>query len=524
MKSIHQFRGAAFALAGALSLLFAGAALAQTAPEPSPTSVKVELGGSSPVSRSLSLPRGKSAIIDLPIDARDVLVSNPAVADAVLRTPRRIYVLGNAPGTTDAVFFDEMGREILSLNIRVDQSTSALEDTLKRVLPSADVRVEPVNDSLVLTGSVAQAADSDKVQQIAARFVAKPEQVVNMLSVRGGDQVMLKVRVIEMQRSMIKQLGFNTQALMGQVGSAQFGFANATSYGVNGSLIGGVIGTLGQDTTTQPVLPSSTDCGSPGVIIDRSNPAACVATGRAGSKGLNKGQGIIQAFERAGLARTLAEPNLSAVSGESAKFLAGGEFPVPTGLDQNGNVVVQYKQFGVALAFTPVVLSEGRISLHVATEVSELTNDGSLKFNSTLTIPALDVRRAETTLEMPSGSAMMIAGLLKEETKQDIDGTPGMTELPVLGALFRSRDYLAGETELVIIVEPYIVKPTTADKLQTPVDGLEIATDSQTILMGHLNKIYGDGKGPAPRGDHGVAPAAAQPAPTWQGPVGYVIE
>jgi pilus assembly protein CpaC len=519
------FRGALLALTGALSLLVAAPqALAQSQAQ-APQTVKVELGGSSSVSRSLSLPRGKSAIIDLPIDARDVLVSNPAVADAVLRTPRRIYVLGVAPGQTDAVFFDEMGREILSLNIRVDQATGALEETLKRIVPGADVHIEPVNDSIVLTGTVANLGESDQVQKLAERFVAKPEQVLNMLSIRGGDQVMLKVRVVEMQRTMIKQLGFNTQAILGQIGSPQYGIANTPTFSVNGSLLGGITGTLGQDTTTQPVLPAGgSDCSSPGVSIITTNPAACVATGRAGATGLNKAQGIMQAFERAGLVRTLAEPNLTAVSGESAKFLAGGEFPVPTGLDQNGNVTVQFKPFGVALAFTPVVMSEGRISLHVSTEVSELTTDGSLKFNTNLTIPALSVRRAETTVEMPSGGALMIAGLLKEETKQNIDGTPGMTELPVLGALFRSRDYQAGETELVIIVEPYLVRATSPDKLQTPVDGLEIASDAQTVLMGHLNRIYGDGKGPARRADPAASVQPAGATPVWQGPVGYVIE
>ncbi|HEY3814656.1 MAG TPA: type II and III secretion system protein family protein [Caulobacteraceae bacterium] len=530
MKSIHLFRGAAFALAGALSLLLAGASFAQTPPSPT-TSVKVELGGSSPVSRSLSLPRGKSAIVDLPVDARDVLVSNPAVADAVLRTPRRIYVLGNAPGQTDAVFFDEMGREILSLDIRVDQSTGALQDTLKRIVPDADIHVEPVNDSLVLTGSVASADDADKVRRIAERFVAKPEQVINMLSVRGADQVMVKVRVVEIQRTMIKQLGFNTSALLNQVGMPQYLFNSTPTYGVNGSLLGGITGGYQFNSQQQPVLGVPCAPGlsgscfrvTRGVTAAAPNGNTATIMNTAGSTGLNQATGMLQAFERAGLARTLAEPNLSAVSGESAKFLAGGEFPVPTGLDQNGNVVVQFKQFGVALAFTPVVLSQGRISLKVATEVSELTNNGALKFSTNLTIPALDVRRAETTVEMPSGSAMMIAGLLKEQTQQNIDGVPGMTELPVLGALFRSRDYLAGETELVIIVEPYIVKPTSPDKLQTPVDGLEMASDMDTILFGKLNKTYGPGKGPAPRGS-GDAAATSGPAPTWQGPVGYVIE
>ncbi len=494
MKSIHMFRGVAFALAGVLSLLFAGSSFAQT-PPPATTTVKVELGGSSPVSRSLSLPRGKSAIVDLPVDARDVLVSNPAVADAVLRTPRRIYVLGNAPGETDAVFFDEMGREILSLDIRVDQATGALEDTLRRLVPDADVRIEPVNDSLVLTGSVANAGNSDKIQRLAERFVAKPEQVINMLSVRGAEQVMLKVRIVEMQRSMIKQLGFNTQAVLGKLDGTEFSVGQTPTYGINGNLLGGTTATLstGSNTCAGAPIASTTKCAA----------------------------SMLQAFERAGLSRTLAEPNLTAVSGESAKFLAGGEFPVPTGLDQNGNVVVQFKQFGVALAFTPVVLSEGRISLQVSTEVSELTNDGSLKFSTNLTIPALAVRRANTTVEMSSGSALMIAGLLKEQTKENIDGMPGMSELPVLGSLFRSRDYLAGETELVVIVEPYLVKPTSPGKLQTGVDGMLMANDAETYFLGKLNKAYGPGQGPAPRGDHAADAAAA---PTWQGPVGYVIE
>lgn len=518
------FRAAALALMGALCLASAApAASAQS------TSVKVDLGGSGPASRSLSLPRGKSAIVDLPVDARDVLVSNPAVADAVLRTPRRIYVLGVAPGQTDAVFFDGMGRQILSLDIRVDQPTGALEDTIRRIAPDADVHVEAVNDSLVLTGSVASSAENDRIQQIAQRFVAKPDQVLDMLTIKGADQVMIKVRVVEMQRTMIKQLGFNTSALLGQAGMPQYLFGNAPTYGVNGNLLGGLTGGYKFDSQQQPVLAVPCAPGVTGtcygVVRDGGSGASNWQTASnistAGSTGLNQATGMIQAFERAGLIRTLAEPNLSAVSGESAKFLAGGEFPVPTGLDQNGNVVVQFKQFGVALAFTPVVMSDGRISLKIATEVSELTTDGALKFNNSLTVPGLSVRRAETTVELPSGGAMMIAGLLREQTKQNIDGVPGMKDLPVLGTLFRSRDYLAGESEMVVIVEPYLVKPTSPDKLQTPVDGLEIASDIQTIFRGRLNKVYGDRHAPPARGE-GAAPAA--PAQGWQGPVGYVID
>jgi pilus assembly protein CpaC len=219
---------------------------------------------------------------------------------------------------------------------------------------------------------------------------------------------------------------------------------------------------------------------------------------------------------------------LTAVSGEAAKFLAGGEFPVPVGEDNTGRVTVEFKQFGVGLGFTPVVLSGGRISLKVSTEVSELTNLGAFSLTTSntsttsagtsvttsgpsVTIPGLNVRRAETTVELPSGGAMMIAGLLQEETKQNLDSLPGLMNLPVLGALFRSRDYQSGETELVVIVTPYLVKPTSPADLQTPADGLQLADDAQTLLLGRLNKVY-------------KTPPAAVAGRTYQGPVGYVIQ
>ena len=207
MRAFRPLLGAVLACA---ALLLSGAqAWAQAS-----STVKVALGGAAPASRRLSLPKGKSAVIDLPVDARDVLVSNPKVADAVLRTPRRIYVLGVGSGQTDAVFFDAAGRQILSLDIRVDQPVSAIEDTIRAVAPDADVKVEAVNDSLVLTGTVADAAESDRIQRIAAGFVAKPEQVINTLSIRSPEQVMIKVRIVEMQRNLIKQLGFSTSALL----------------------------------------------------------------------------------------------------------------------------------------------------------------------------------------------------------------------------------------------------------------------------------------------------------------------
>ena len=457
---------------------------------PDPGLVRIELTGQGPTARTLALGKGKSAMIELPIDARDIAVTNPTTADVVLRTPRRISVLGLATGQTDAVFFDGMGHPILRLDIHVDQDGSAVAETIARALPSSRIRVESANNSLILTGDVQSASDADKAQQIAAQYVDKPERVLNLLNITGQDQVTLKVRIVEVQRSAIKQLGFNMQAIIGRAGGSQFIGGFAPTYGVNGALLGGLTSGLQKDTTAGGTV--------------------------AGSDGLNQGKAQIQAFERAGLVRTLAEPNLTTVSGEPAKFLVGGEFPVPTGQDNNGRVTIEFKQFGVGLGFTPLVLSGGRISLKLSTEVSELSNVGSFSLSSgsgspSVVVPSLEVRRASNTVELPSGGSMMIAGLLQNETKQDIDSLPGLGQLPILGTLFRSRDYQSGETELVIIVTAYLVKATSPDRLQTPADGLEIANDGQAILLGRLNKTY-------------RAPPEAVAGRSYQGPYGYVIE
>jgi pilus assembly protein CpaC len=500
------------ALAAALALHGTGA-LAQSE---APATVRVDLSAGA-ASQSLALPMGRSASIELPVDARDVLVTNPGVADVVLRSPRRISVLGIKEGGTDAVFFDAAGRRILSLNVHVDIDATAVSEMINRLVPGAAVRAEGINGSIVLGGQVANAADADKAVQIARAEVARPELVLNMLSIAGKDQVMLKVRVIEVQRNVIKQLGFNLNALIGQAGNAQFMLGTAATYAINGSLLGGVNAGLNQDTTTQPEVkawdPLTQSYDLP-VVNHNSNIATTQTT--SGSTGLNKLNTTIQAFERVGLVRTLAEPNLTAVSGESAKFLAGGEFPVPTGEDQTGHVSIEFKPFGVGLGFTPVVLSGGRISLKISTEVSELSTTGAFTLSNgagaaPLVVPSLTVRRAETTVELPSGGAMMIAGLLQDTSKQDIDSVPGLMNLPVLGALFRSRDYLAGETEMVVIVTPYLVNSTSPENLQTPADGLQIANDTDTVLLGRLNKAY-------------KRPDDATAGRTYQGPFGYVVE
>ena len=434
----------------------------------------------------INLPRGSSMAIDLPSDARDVIVPNPLVAEAMLHSPRRITIIGLQPGETDAVVLDAAGRTILSLRIRVDAGVSALQDTLGRVMPGSQVHAEAVNDSIILTGPVNSPGEADRAAQVARAFVSAPEKVINMMTIAGSDQVMVKARVIEVQRTAIKQLGLDVNAVLNNVADG-LSLTQGATFGVSGNQLGG------------------------GILnyADRSGDGNSLTTS-------------IRAFERAGLVRILAEPNLTSVNGENAEFLAGGEFPVPTGRSVDATtgqvtIGVEFKPFGVRLAFRPIVLSQGRISLQLSTEVSELTSAGAFTLGGTgadaLVIPALNVRRASSTVELPSGGSMMIAGLLREDTRQNIDQLPGIGSLPVLGALFRSRDYLSGETELVIIIEAYIVSPTSPGRLQTPADGLVIANDAQTMLFGQLNQQY------RPTGTATAASSAG-----WSGPVGYVIE
>ena len=426
----------------------------------------------------VNLPRSTSMSINLPTDARDIVVSNPQVADAVLHSARRITLLGVAAGETDVLFLDAAGRVILSLRVRVDAGTAALHDTLSRVMPGTNVRAEAVSDSIILSGTAATPAEAQRAVQLARAFVSGPEKVINLIGVTGSDQVMLKVRVVEVQRTVMKQLGVSTE-LFSRDGIHTYGFGKGAGYGVSGQQ-GGTAGLcLGQDSINTTA-------------------AAC-----------------LEAFERVGLVRTLAEPHLASVNGEASSFLAGGELPVPASRDRDGQVSLEFKPYGVALAFRPVVMDEGRINLQLKVEVSELSPNGGITIGAgtpqSLTVPGLNVRRTENTIEIPSGGSMMIAGLLQESTRQSVDALPGLTNVPILGNLFRSRDYLMGETELVVIVEPYIVSPTSPDRLQTPADGLLIADDASAIFFGQLNQVYGTA-------------SATSGGNAWQGPVGYVIE
>lgn len=500
-------------------------------------------------STSLVLPFGKSAIIDLPSAARDVLVSNPQIADAVVRTPTRIYVIGRQIGQTNAFFFDANGRQIANIEIRVEPDVAPLNDVLQRLTGSSNVRAEAVNGSLVLSGSVSSAAEAQNAVDIATRFVSSSgggaqasQQIVNMIDVQGSEQVMVRVRVVEMSRTLVRQLGVNlnyTEIANRLLSSDAFvDIATQNGFSIAGRLLGGVTASGGvAETVLTPrgvTYPGGYSSGqmpadSGGVQgYDPGDPLAGdpEVWGPADQTTTRQTDASIQAFERAGLLRILAEPNLTAISGESARFLAGGEFPVPVNSDE-GQISIEFKPFGVGLAVTPVVLSGGRISLKLSTEVSELTSEGAISTGDTpvvnangtttvvrgVTIPALQVRRAETTVEMPSGSAIVMAGLIRESTRHAMEGLPGAMNMPVLGTLFRSRDFINNESELVIIVTPYLVNATSPERLRTPSDGFLNPNEASAMFLGRLNHVY---RG-RDRDDDAAAPTQLH------GPSGHVI-
>jgi pilus assembly protein CpaC len=417
--------------------------------------------------RFLALGIGKSVVIDLPRDAKDVLVGDPKIANAVIRSAQRAYIIGAGIGQTNVVFFDADGQQIASYDIAVKRDLNGVRAALHQSLPG--VQIEGVGEGVVLSGSVTSPVEAQQAGDIAARLVGGPEKVVNAIVVKGRDQVMLKVHVAEVRRDIIKQMGVDLSASM-NYGTAVVNFNNTNPFTAFGAPL-----VAGNGLQALSVL-----------------------------KGMPQVSAIMRAMESAGVIRTLAEPNLTAISGESATFIAGGEFPIPAGYSCDPvthvcTTQITYKKFGISLNFTPVVLSEGRISLRVMTEVSELSNDNAITVtqsssansNNSITIPAIRTRRAETTLEIPSGGSMAMAGLIQQQTKQAVNGIPGVDQLPILGALFRSQDFVKNETELMVLVTPYVVRAVAQKELSRPDDGFAPASDAQSTLLARINRIYG---------------------------------
>lgn len=442
-------------------------------------------------SRFLRMGLNKSVVIRLPVAAKDVLVGNPAIVDAVVRTRTTAYLFAKANGQTNIFFFDEAGRQILNLDIEVAVDTKALKQLLDRTLPDNQIKIDTVADSIILRGVAASAGEAQQATNLTARFLGAggvdgSAKVVSAMTIAAREQVTLRVRIAEVQRDVLKQLGVDYNAAFSS-GSFAAGMLTANPFSLNSALAGGA---------TLPLNPISGLGGT-------------TAVGTRLRYG-NSIDAFIQAMEQDGLLRTLAEPTLTAISGESAKFLAGGEFPIPVAVDNN-TISVEFKEFGVALGYSPVVLSSGRISLKINTEVSELTPQNGVSVQG-ITLPGLTTRKAETTIELPSGGSMIMAGLIRDQTRQQIAGIPGAKDLPVLGQLFRSRDFQKNTSELTVMVTPFIVKPVNDRELTNPAETLAVATDRQTILFGRLNKMYGHQGSGTGKGS------------TYHGNVGFIVE
>jgi pilus assembly protein CpaC len=432
----------------------------------------LKVAASEGTSRFIPLGIGKSVAIDLPADIKDVLVADPKIANAVIRSSRRVYMIGVTIGQTNIFFFDTDGKQIAGFDIAVTRDLNGVRAALKQTMPDADIRIEGVGDGIMLSGSSASAAESQQAYDLASRLVGDGTKVVNGIAVRGRDQVMLKVTIAEVQRQIIKQLGINLSGSAGY-GSAVVNFNNTNPFPINGTPNSGIpnIGGTFKSVTAN-----------------------------------------LQAMEQSGVIRILAEPTLTAISGETANFLAGGSFPYPTPPAMTGGAPgFAFQNFGVGLVFTPVVLSEGRISLKVSTEVSELAPENSVTMAGT-TVPGLTVRRAETTVEISSGGSLALAGMIQEETKQTISGFPGLMQLPVLGTLFKSRDYRNNQTELMVLVTPYIVRAVAQKELSRPDDGFADPNDQSTVLLGRLNRIYG------------AAGKTAPPPSEYRGKYGFILD
>ncbi|MCV9962300.1 type II and III secretion system protein family protein [Pararhizobium sp. BT-229] len=440
------------------------------------------------VKKTIKLGLNKAVVVDLPTDAHDILVADPMLADAVTRTSRRIYLFGKMVGQTNIFVFGPGGEEIVSLDLEVERDISNLEANLRRFLPDSDIKVEIISDNIVLTGTVRTPLDSTRVEELAQAFIKGGEattrnitaqgnngdadifaerrqvsQIVNLLRIDGEDQVMLKVTVAEVSRQVLKQLGFS------------------------GSI------TNGNDR----ILFSN-----PANLGNAVNPVSSVINSSIGGASI---MNSINAMEQAGVMRTLAEPSLTAISGKKATFSVGGEYRVPSKqeIDDEGALSreVETVEYGIGLDFTPVVLGPGRISLEISTEVSEPTFEGSDVSGNigglSVAIPgqtymSIRRRKASTSIELPSGGSIVIGGLVQDNIRQAMSGVPGVSKIPILGALFRSKDFIRNETELVIIATPYLVQPVARGDLSRPDDNFNPTDDLSSAFLGEVNRIYGN--------------------------------
>ena len=441
----------------------------------------------------ISLSTGRGRLVTLPMAVSDVMISDPEVADIQMRSPRQAYILAKKAGETSLFAVAPSGEVIYSANLRVSANIESVADMLKMALPESSVTATPLNGILLLTGVVATPQDGQEAERLAKALVGSDIEVVNRTKTATPVQVSLQVRIAEVNRAVVRNIGVNLLS-RDTTGGFLFGVAQGRPFGAItdrdlSSLPQGDASALYRQPAGTVTLPINPQTGkfivNPGTMYDMTSLGQGAGRTNLGLAGNLFGVDLMAAIDLAenqGLATTLAQPNLTAVSGQTASFLAGGEIPIPNA-SQLGQVDVDYKQYGVSLEFTPIVLSDGRISIHVRPEVSQLTNAGAVQVNG-FTIPALSTRRVETTVELGSGQSFMIGGLMQNSQNNSVDKAPGLGDLPILGALFRSREFRKNQTELVVIVTPYLVKPVSANAVKMPTDGLSAPGELEQLILG----------------------------------------
>ncbi len=423
---------------------------------------------------------GAGELVNVPGTMADVFIANDAIADVQIKSQRQLYVMGKSGGETTLYASNAAGDIIWATTIRVGSNIGSIDQMLTLAMPEAKINVATMgNNTVLLTGTVAAPEDAADAQALVEAYVGEGQNVISRLRMATPLQVNLQVRIAEVSRSVVKAIGVNlatadfTDGFQFGVGKGNF-LTNKDEFFYGGPLGVGVAGTaVGVD----PATGDAVEVTGPSIgATDLGN--------TLGFAGRLLGLDIIGALDLAetqGLVTTLSQPNLTALSGETAEFLAGGEFPIP--LSQGlGSTSIEYKKYGVSLAYTPTVLANGRISMRVRPEVSELSTQGSINLNG-FNVPSLVTRRTETTVELGSGQSMMIAGLLSNSAQNSIEKAPGLGDVPILGNLFRSTSYRKGETELVIVVTPYLVKPVNANDIRLPTDGFLKPTEIQRLIQ-----------------------------------------
>ncbi|HEX8257193.1 MAG TPA: type II and III secretion system protein family protein, partial [Allosphingosinicella sp.] len=461
MTKSNKFKRAALGTAIA-AVIAAGIAPAVSAP------ALAQPSGSVKPTHDVALSVGTGRLVQLDGTMSDLFVANDGIADVQVRSSNQIYIFGKAGGETTIYATSKAGKVIYSANVRVGTNIGSVDEMLDLAMPDAQIRATSMNGMLLLTGTVATPADVEEAGRLVQAFVGEGTRVVSRLKTATPLQVMLKVKIAEVSRSLARDVGVN---LLTRDNTG--GFLFGVGRGNPGSITDVVSKTLTDPITGNPAAV--------GTGFKFRNPGGMTTLGFAGNL---LGVDILSTLnlnEASGLVTTLAEPTLTALSGETASFLAGGEFPIPTAQGINGTSV-EFKEYGVSLAFTPVVLEGGRISMRVRPEVSEISSAGAVKLNG-FEIPALTTRRAETTVELGSGQSFMIGGLLRNNGNNSVEKAPFLGDIPILGALFRSNSFRRNETELVIVVTPYLVKPVSASQIALPTDGYRHSNDAQRILL-----------------------------------------